>query len=139
MSNHPLNRTRAKTLMAAVLTVTSLGCTTFGPVSAKQYITARRPQQVWVWQADSSVLLLRGPHFLGGSDTLVGLVDGAYRELNLSSIQQVKASRPAPLRTAALVTGGVTAVVVSAVLIKKGGGQANECNGVTCDPSLINP
>jgi hypothetical protein len=57
----------------------------------------------------------------------------------LSDITQVKASRPAPLRTAALVVGGVGAVVGAAVILKKGGGDSNQCNSSTCDPSLINP
>ena len=45
------------------------GCTTFGTVDGKRFITSNRPQQIWVWKADSSVMLVRGPHFLGG-DTL---------------------------------------------------------------------
>src|SRR3989442_1548952 len=82
-------------VVAAVLLAALTGCTTFGLVNPKEYIPAKRPPQVWVWRADSSVLLLRGPHFLGASDTLVGLVDGEYRELQLSDVRQVKASRPA--------------------------------------------
>jgi hypothetical protein len=53
-----------------------LGCTAFGPVNPKQSVVAKRPQQVWVWKADSSVVLVRGPHFIGASDTLVRLVEG---------------------------------------------------------------
>jgi hypothetical protein len=126
-------------IIGAILLGSLFGCTTFGPVSPKEFVIAKRPQQVWVWKADSSVVLVRGPHFLPGSDTLVGMVDGEYRELPLSDVTQVKASRPAPVRTAALVIGGVGAVVGTALIIKKGSGQSNECNSATCDPSLINP
>src|ERR1051326_4352399 len=114
-------------IVGVVLVTSLLGCTTFGPVNPRQFITAKRPQQVWVWQADSSVVLVRGPHFLStGSDTLVGLVDGQYKELPMSDIKQVKASRPAPARTALLVVGGIGAVVGTAAIIKKGNSQANE-------------
>ena len=109
-----------KRTIAAVLTTCMLGCTTFGPVNPKQYIIARRPAEVWIWKADSSVMLMRGPHFLSGSDTLVGVVEGAYQEMPLTDIQQVKASRPAPGRTAALVIGSVAAIAATAAVIKKG-------------------
>jgi len=126
-------------IIATVLLGSMLGCTTFGPVNPKEFVMASRPQQVWVYKADSSVVLVRGPHFLPSGDTLVGLVDGEYKEMPLSDITQVKASRPAPLQTAALVVGGVGVVVGAAVLLKKGSGDSNQCNGTTCDVSNILP
>jgi hypothetical protein len=129
-------------LITAVLLFALTGCTTFGPVSAKEYITAKRPQQVWVWRADSSVILVRGPHFLSASDTLVGLVEGAYQEMPLSEISQVKANRAAPLQTTALVVGSVGLALGGAILIKKSV-TPNEVNCQTlefgCDESNKNP
>ena len=106
-------------LFLATADLVLLACTTFGPVNPREYVVSSRPQQIWVWKADSSVVLMRGPHFLAGSDTLVGVVEGAYQEIPLSSIQQVKANRRAPLKTAAVVIGGMAFVVSGAVLIKK--------------------
>jgi hypothetical protein len=119
-----LPRCQFSRIVAAGLLVTSAemaipACTTFGPVNPKQFIISSRPQQVWLWKADSSVVLVRGPHFLPGSDTLVGVVDGAYQEIPLSEIRQVKASWSAPARTAALVVGGAGAIVITALLLKK--------------------
>ena len=112
-------------IVSAILLPAVLGCTTFGPVRPRDFITAQRPPQVWVWRADSSVMLVRGPHFLGTTDTLVGLVEGGYREIPLSDVLQVKANRPAPKLTAILVVGGIVAVVGDALLVK-GIGSAND-------------
>jgi hypothetical protein len=95
------------------------GCTTFGTVPPKEFIIAKRPQQVWVFKADSSVVLVRGPHFLSGGDTLVGLVEGSYQEMPLSDVKQVKATRQAPVRTFGLVAGSAAAIVVTAAMLKK--------------------
>src|SRR5262245_58621370 len=114
-----ISRTTAATLLAATAVLILPACFTFGPVETRKFIVSSRPQQVWIYKADSSVVLMRGPHFLPGTDTLVGMVDGAYSEIALSDVQQTKASRAAPARTAGLVVGGIGAVVITAVLLKK--------------------
>jgi hypothetical protein len=129
-------------LVAAALLLALAGCTTFGTVPTKEFITAKRPQQVWVYKADSSVVLVRGPHFLPGGDTLVGLVEGSYQEMPLSDIQQVKATRSAPMRTTALVVGGVGVVVGTVLVIKKSNQSGDAtCAATTagCDVSNIYP
>ena len=123
-------------LAAAGLVATTFGCTTFGPVNAREYVTSKRPPEIWVWKADSSVVQMRGPHFLS-ADTLVGLVEGAYTEVPISDVKQVKASRPAPLRTLGLVAGGVAAITTTAVLLKKGNATSEICVDSNCDPSDI--
>ena len=129
-------------MLAGGLILAMAGCTTFGTVPPKEFIMAKRPQQVWVFKADSSVVLMRGPHFLSGGDTLVGLVEGSYQEMPLSQIQQVKASRQAPMRTTALVVGGVGAIVGTVVVIKKSNSNGDlNCAATTagCDISNIYP
>jgi hypothetical protein len=88
------------------------------------------------------VVLMRGPHFLPGGDTLVGLVEGSYQELPVSEVRQVKASRPAPMRTTALVVGSV-GVVVGTVLVVKKSNQSGDVNCAAttagCDISNIYP
>src|SRR5579872_5179547 len=120
-----------KRSLAAVLMPAMLGCTTFGPVNPKQYIVSHRPAEIWIWKADSSVVRMRGPHFLQDSDTLVGLVENAYQELPLGDIQQVKATRPAPTQTAALVIGTVALIGAAAIFIKKGPGVDSTPSGAT--------
>jgi hypothetical protein len=129
-------------VVAAVLLFALTGCSTFGPVNAKEYITSKRPPQVWVWRADSSVILVRGPHFLSASDTLVGLVEGAYQEMPLSEISQVKANRAAPLQTTALVVGSVGLAVGGAILVKKSTTSNDDVCKTTadgCDPTILYP
>jgi hypothetical protein len=132
---------RIVTLFVA-LVFFDLGCTTFGTVDGKRFISSNRPQQVWIWKADSSVMLVRGPHFLGG-DTLVGMVEGDYKEIPFDQVTQVKASRSAPMKTTALVVGGAGAIVITTVLIKKSN-NSGELNCLTdapcfCDESCKNP
>jgi hypothetical protein len=127
---HPRCFTRAT---AGILLASTAACTTFGTVPTREFITAHRPPQVWVFKADSSVVLMRGPHFIGGGDTLVGMVEGGYQELPLSDVQQVKASRSAPMHTALLVVGGVAVVVGAATLVHKGSAPATTCTDLGCD------
>ena len=91
------------------------GCTTFGPVNPENFITAKKPLDVWVMRTDSSVVHLYRPRFLG--DTLTGFVDGQYRTIRPAELQGVQARRPAPGRTVLLMVSGVTAVTLVAVLV----------------------
>jgi hypothetical protein len=100
------------------MATTLAGCTSFGAVKPREYITAKRPPTVWLWKADSSVVMMRGPHFVAGdTTTLIGMVGGDYAEIPLAEVQQMKTDRPAPERTLLLVVGGVGAVVGGAMLV----------------------
>ena len=92
-----------------------VACTTFGPVSPTSFIMARKPPDVWVIRADSSVIHLYRPKFLG--DTLTGFVDGKYHTVQPRELQGVKARRPAPGRTVLLMVGGVSVVTLAAILV----------------------
>ena len=112
--------------MGALIIAATLGCTTFSAVHPREYVRSKRPPQVWVYRADSSVVLMRGPHFLAeDSLNLIGLVDGDYLELPLSEIRQVKAYRQAPFRTALVVTVGVASIAGAAILVS-GAGSGTE-------------
>lgn len=99
--------------IAVLLILTVAACTTMGPVAAPaDYIATERPSRIWITRADDQVIVVEAPRLLG--DTLVGFVQGSYREMLLSEAKQVAVTRPAGARTA-VVVGGV--VAVGAVLI----------------------
>ena len=90
-------------IVAAVLVFSIVSCTTLKPVAdANTYLSASRPSQVWV-QTGNRTVLLEGPRLLG--DTLVGFVEGEYREFMPGEVRGVHVRRPASGRTALLVSG----------------------------------
>ena len=102
--------------VAAVLMMTSLtACTTFGPIAPKEYIPIQHPMQIWVTQADNSVIVVQVPKLLG--DTLVGYVNGDYQEMLLSQTKQVQTRRQAKGRTALALGAAVAGVAVLGVVI----------------------
>ena len=99
-------------LIAGLVLLAIVSCTTLKPVAdANTYLSASRPSQVWV-RTDNRTLLLEGPRLLG--DTLVGFVDGEYREFLPGEVRGVHVRRPASGRTALLVSG---MVVIGATLL----------------------
>jgi hypothetical protein len=72
---------------------TSLACTAVVPVRSKDFITTKRPREVWVTRADGLVVHVLEPRFVG--DTLVGIVDGKYRRVGIfRGAQAGSASEP---------------------------------------------
>jgi len=101
-----------RAIVAAVLLPVFVACTTLRPVpDANTYLSGSRPNQVWVRTGDGTVVL-EGPRLLG--DTLVGFVDGEYREFMPGEVHGVEVRQPAKWRTIALVSG---LVVVGGVLV----------------------
>lgn len=99
-------------IVAVVLVFSLVSCTTLRPVAdANTYLSTTRPSQVWV-RTDRKTVMLEGPRLLG--DTLVGFVDGEYREFLPGEVRGVDIRKPASGRTALLVSG---MVVVGAFLI----------------------
>lgn len=99
-------------VVAATLLLSFVSCTTLKPVAdANSYVSTSRPSEVWV-KTDDRTVLLEGPRLLG--DTLVGFVDGEYREFLPGEVRSMQVRRPASGRTALFVSG---LVVVGAVLI----------------------
>ena len=117
MKRHRLTRSIAGALMS-----TLTACTTFGPVSAREYLPIEHPTNIWITTADNHVVKMQAPKLLG--DTLVGYVNGDYQEVRLSQAKQIQAKRPQPVRTAMLVGGGVLGIVVAGELVH---GSAKPC------------
>ena len=101
--------------ITALLLLAAIACTSFGPVEPKEFVVSRRPLAVWVTTKDSAVVPLARPKFLG--DTMVGFVDNVYRLFPPGEYVAVKASRPAPWRTIALVAGGIIAVTIAGLIV----------------------
>lgn len=100
-------------IVATAVVFSLVSCTTLKPVAdANTYLSSStRPGQVWV-RTERKTVMLEGPRLLG--DTLVGFVDGEYREFLPGEVRGVDVRKPARGRTALLVSG---MVVVGAFLI----------------------
>ena len=68
-------------MLLGVLVATAAACTAVVPVRSKDFITTKRPKEVWVTRADGLVVHVFEPRFLG--DTLVGIVDGKFRRVGI--------------------------------------------------------
>lgn len=102
----------SRRIVAAALVFSIVSCTTLKPVGdPNAYLSGSRPGQVWV-RTDRKTLLLEGPRLLG--DTLVGFVEGEYREFLPGEVRGVHVRKPAKWRTVLLTSG---MAVVGAVLI----------------------
>src|SRR5262245_53820716 len=109
--------------VAAILMTTTLaGCTTFGPVSAREYLPIQHPSNIWITKSDNSVVKMQAPKLLG--DTLVGYVNGEFQEMRLSQTKQIQAKRPAPGRTAIAAGAVIVGVAAGAALVIGSGGNA---------------
>ena len=76
--NHS-GKTRSRFIL--VLALAAAACTAVVPVRNKDFITTKRPREVWVTRADGIVVHVFEPRFLG--DTLVGIVDGRFRRIGI--------------------------------------------------------
>jgi hypothetical protein len=108
------------------------GCHTMRPVQPAQLGAARELAAVWVTRSDHSTVVVRGPEVR--ADTLVGFVDGTYREMPLSEVVSMRAREGARTRSAVLVVGSLAAT--SALLVYFGNrryvGNAQTCtSGLT--------
>ncbi|MGH7607585.1 MAG: hypothetical protein ACREME_09610 [Gemmatimonadales bacterium] len=110
----------AKRFVAGGLLLSMVACTTLRPVSDYQtYVSTARPHRVWVTPRDAAPLLLDGPRLI--QDTLVGFVDGRYREFAPADVQQVQVRTPARGRTAFLVGAAVVLGAVALSVLSGGG------------------
>jgi hypothetical protein len=103
-----LRRFVGSILMASIFA----GCRSVGSVQPRPYITTKRPDSVWVWKSDNSVVLVRGPHFLAGdTTTIIGMVGGDSVQIPLDQVRKMKTLRTAPQQTLVLVLAGVGGLV----------------------------
>src|SRR3989442_5970170 len=115
------NRHRGpRRLIAGLLLASLTACTTFQPVSPREYIPISHPRQIYITRSDNSVVVMQLPKLLG--DTLVGYVNGDYQEMTLSQAKQVNARVAANGRTAVAVAAAVSGVAVASALMIGSGG-----------------
>jgi hypothetical protein len=104
------------------------GCHTMHVVQPAQLGAARAWERLWVTRPDHSTVVVHAPEVRG--DTLIGFVDGTYREMPLSQVVSIRAREGARVRTVALVMSGAAAT--GALLLYFGnrnyvGGNAQTC------------
>jgi hypothetical protein len=87
-------------IVAALLIVTLTSCTAWKPVSVTpaSYIRAHDPDRVWIQLEDRSTLVLSRPRVIG--DSLRGISAGAYRNVALTNVTQMRAQEHSGKRTA---------------------------------------
>jgi hypothetical protein len=89
-----------RTIVAAILIVILTSCTTWKPVavSPENYIRAHDPDAVWLQLEDGSTLMLARPRVIG--DSLRGISAGAYRNVALTKVTQMRAQEHSGKKTA---------------------------------------
>ncbi len=113
-------------LLAAV--VASSACHSMTPLSWRE-LDGLRPSRVWVTQADQTTVEVSGPQMFG--DTLVGYVNGEFKELPTADVQRVTMRRPARAKTIALVAAS-TAVAAGLAVWMSGLGPKPPDDEVDC-------
>ena len=110
------------TRSVAVGLLVCTACTAVRPVS-RDIVTADSPPVIWIERnpPSQSAIVVTDPRVIG-RDTLAGFVNGQYMELPFNQIGQIRARRPAPVRTLAFSAAIGLAVVGLGLLIKSGNG-----------------
>ena len=99
--------------IAALLILTTAGCTTMGPVAnPREFIPIKRPAQVRLTRTDGKVLVMYHPAYIG--DSLSGVVRGeGQRSIPRRDITGVEAMVPAWDKTRLIVIGGGAVAILS--------------------------
>jgi hypothetical protein len=101
--------------VVALLMAPTVACTTKVLVdNPKTYLVSHRPGEYWITKTDGSVVDLVRPRLMG--DTLVGFINGVFRLIRPGEYGQVRTSRQAPGRTAALAVGVAATITVAGIL-----------------------
>jgi hypothetical protein len=114
-------------LIAATLVAS--GCHTMKSLTWSE-LEGLRPNRAWVTHEDERVSEVSGPQVYG--DTLVGYMDGAFREVPTASIKQVVVKRPARAKTIGLIAAG-TAVATAVGVWISGLGEKDPMDDVNCN------
>jgi hypothetical protein len=103
-----------RTIVAAILIVTLTSCTTWTAVSITpaSYIRAHDPDAVWIQLEDGSTLVLSRPRVVG--DSLRGITAGAYRNVPLSKVTQLRAQEHSKKKTA--IAAAASAVFAAGII-----------------------
>jgi len=125
---------RAITASVAIATVfASTACYTMRLVTLDD-IEAQPSSRVWVTHQDQSVLVVEGPQVFRGN--LVGFVDGTYRELPPTELQNMRVRKLAAGRTMSLVAAGILGFAVTAVVLSGSEAHFDPCAG---DEDCVEP
>lgn len=114
-------------LIAATLLATA--CHTMTPLSWDE-LNGLRPSRVWITQTNQSVFEVSGPQVFG--DTLVGYVNGQFRELPTADVKQVSVRRAARGKTIALIAAGTAGAAAIGVWMS-GIGDRSARDLIDCD------
>lgn len=123
-------------LLATALASTA--CHSMTPLSWRD-LDGLRPSRVWVTQADQTTVEVSGPQVFG--DTLVGYVNGEFKELPTADVQRVTIRQPARAKTIALIAASTAVAAGLAVWISNSGlfGDTSfiDCPDVPDDPRCL--
>ena len=126
---------RSTVIGMLAVTLAAAACHTMQPLT-NQEINSLRPANAWVTDHEESVFLINGPQAYG--DTIVGYVDGKFRELPRTEVKQVAVRRPARAKTIALIAASTAAAAGIAVWMAGSGvfgkEQSVDCMDVPDDP-----
>jgi len=111
----------AARLITGCLLLVALGCSTWQPVAdTRHYVSTARPGRLWVTpRGEGTPIVLTAPRLIG--DTLVGFVNGEYREYLLAAVDHVRVRRPARGRTVLLAAGVVAGGAALVALLASAG------------------
>lgn len=105
-----------RTIVAAILIVTLASCTTWQPVSVSptSYIRAHDPDKIWIQLGDGSTLVFSRPRVIG--DSLRGITAGAYRNVALTNVKEMRAQEYSKKKTA-IVAAASTVFLVGIIYL----------------------
>lgn len=128
-----------RTTLLSVAIATALAttaCHTMRPVSLDDLVV-KPTARVWVTRQDQSVVVVDGPQVFRGK--LVGFVDGRYREIPPTDLQQLVARRPALGKTLALIGASAASFTLAVVLLSGSGDDHDPCVGGPVDCNELMP
>jgi hypothetical protein len=124
-------RLRVTWTMLLALAVFSVGCHRMTQVPAPiKYIEGAKPSRIWVTRPGGDTFIVDGPQLFG--DTLVGYINGEYREVEFEGSERVVVRQPARTRTAILVAAGIAGTAVFGYLISGVGTSGNPGANTDC-------
>ena len=118
-----LRNSLASLILVAVV-APAIACHRMAAVdSPVAYIEGAKPSRIWVTRPTGETFIVEGPQVFG--DTLVGYVNGEYREMEIVGNETMVVREPARARTVAMVAAGIAGVATFAYLITSTGTEGN--------------
>jgi len=114
------------TLAVTGLAFASAGCYTIKPVTFETF-GGERVEQAWVTRKDQTVVFIKNADVSG--DKLRGYVDGQYRQLSASDLQEIRVRQFSTGRTVLLVTGGAAVAVGVFAIVSGSDDSFDNCAG----------